>query len=73
VIEKQPVRDIRPGWATRPADRYQAHPDLRFAVIQLIIDPGNVYVVTDQELPVSVQHAVEMIAAWREAHERSVE
>lgn len=69
MIEQHPVLEIRPGWATKPANRYQAHPDLHAAVIQLLDFPEHIFIVTDQELPTSVQHAVEMIAAWRSQHE----
>lgn len=71
MIEVYPVREIRPGWATRPATRYQSHPDLRAAVIQCEDDPERIWMVTDQKLPESIQEAVDMIVAWRAENERT--
>lgn len=71
MIEKHLVKEIRPGWATRPANRYQSHPDLRAAVIQLLDFPDQIFIVTDEALPQSIQHAVDMIAAWRLENERT--
>jgi hypothetical protein len=68
MIERMPVNDIRPAWSNPLGDRYVSHADLRFALIQLMDDPGHVYVVTDQCLPAGIVHARDMVAQWREAN-----
>ena len=45
--------------------QYVAHPDLRLAFIQVIAEPGMVYVVSDEPLPVSCVDAVEFVQRWR--------
>ncbi len=65
MIECMPVAQIRPSWSRPIGDRYVSHPDMRFAMIQLMDDPANVYVVTDQALPFDIESARRMVNEWR--------
>lgn len=67
AIERLPCAQMRPGWANPQGDRFQSHPTLRFAIIQLMDDEDHVYVVTDQALPAGIGDARDMIIAWRVA------
>lgn len=68
MIQRMPVKHVRPAWETPLADRYVSHPDLSFALIQLMDDPESVYVVQDQALPVGMANAREIVSKWREAN-----
>jgi hypothetical protein len=68
MIERMAVNDIRPSWSNPLGDRYVSHPDLRFALIQLMDDPNYIYVVTDQVLPAGIVHARDMVAEWRQTN-----
>jgi hypothetical protein len=54
-------QSVRPTWG-RPSSsmtvRYVAHPELRLAFIQTIVEPGFVYVVQDEPLPESLEMAM---------------
>jgi hypothetical protein len=68
MIKRMPVNHVRPAWASPVGDRYVSHPDLSFALIQLMDDPEGIYVVQDQTLPVGIVSARDMVARWREAN-----
>lgn len=65
MIDRLPCKDIKPLWMVKPANRYESHPALRTAAIQCLDDPGAVYIVYDQKLPVSIPDALAMIVQWR--------
>jgi hypothetical protein len=65
MIERHPCGSIKPGWTTRPADRYTSTPKFRLAIVQLLEDPEFVYIIADQTLPVSVADALAMVEVWR--------
>lgn len=59
---------VRPTWG-RPSSamtvRYVAHPDLRLAFIQTVVEPQYVYVVSDEVLPDNVDSAMSIVERWR--------
>jgi len=64
MITRHPTEEIIPGWESRPADRYLAHPDLQAATIQLAADPAHVYVVTGAKVPETIGEAMAMAGEW---------
>lgn len=68
-IDRFPVLQIRPNWDAPQGDRYESHPILRVAIIQIMLEPDYVYVVSDQMLPGSVEEARDMVVQWQVANE----
>jgi hypothetical protein len=69
MIDRHPIRKIIPDWSICHGDRYVSHPSLRTAMIQLMDEPETVYCISDETLPMSVEHARQIVYRWREAHE----
>lgn len=71
MIDRVLYQTVRPTWG-RPSSsmtvRYVAHPDLRLAFIQTLVEPGFVYVVSDEPLPDSLEGAILIVEKWREAN-----
>ncbi len=71
MIDRLSYRQCRPTWgnpATGMTARYVTHPDLRLAFIQIVGEPGSVYVVSDEPLPASIVEAVAVVEKWRSEH-----
>lgn len=73
MIDCHPVRDIIPEWSICRGDRYMSHPSLRTAMIQLMDEPETIYCVSDETLPMSIEHARQIVRSWREANETTPE
>ena len=71
MIDRMDVNAVIPSWGALPANRYMSHPSLRTAVIQMLDEPGVVYVVSDEALPRDNEEAKAMVIKWREAHDVS--
>jgi len=73
MIDRLPVREIKPTWEADPANRFVAHDEcnllaydhLRIAFVQIKDEPDVVYVITEQELPKSIDHAIQVVSEWR--------
>ena len=66
-IDRHPCADIEPSWEHHPGNRYLPYASLRLAFVQLLSEPGAIYVVSDQPLPADFVAAVCAIEEWRTA------
>jgi hypothetical protein len=64
-IERVACADLSDEWSAHPCDRYLPHPAQRTAFVQLIAEPGAVYVLYDEPLPASFMEALAAINMWR--------
>ena len=69
MITRELCFDVKPGWLSRPADRYLSHPDISASTIQMADDPLHVYVVTGRAVPNSLNEAKSIVAEWRQENE----
>ena len=67
MIDRHPCAEIEPSWEHHPGNRYLPYASLRLAFVQLLSEPGAIYVVSDQPLPADFVAAVCAIEEWRTA------
>jgi len=65
MIDRCPCADLEPSWEHHPGNRYLVYASLRLAFVQLLAEPGAIYVVSDQVLPETFERAVAAIVEWR--------
>lgn len=64
-IDRMTCADLEPSWEHHPGNRYLVYASLRLAFVQLLAEPGAIYVVSDQPLPETFERAVAAIVEWR--------